>query len=68
MLLQVHDELLFEGPEDELLRVAPDIIRIMVNAVDAMKALLHVDLKMGSNWEDMRPLKLPVPAVAASAH
>jgi DNA polymerase-1 len=68
MLLQVHDELLFEGPEDELLRVAPDIIRIMVNAVDVMKALLHVDLKLGSNWEDMKPLKLPVPAIAASAH
>jgi DNA polymerase-1 len=68
MLLQVHDELLFEGPEDELLRVAPDIIRIMVNAVDVMKALLHVDLKLGSNWEDMKPLKLPVPAVAATAH
>jgi DNA polymerase-1 len=68
MLLQVHDELLFEGPEDELLRVAPDIVRIMVNAVDVMKALLHVDLKMGSNWEDMKALKLAVPAVAVSAH
>jgi DNA polymerase-1 len=68
MLLQVHDELLFEGPDDELIRVAPDIIRIMVNAVVDMKALLRVDLKMGANWEDMQPLKVQVPAVAASAH
>jgi DNA polymerase-1 len=67
MLLQVHDELLFEGPEDELRRVAPDIIRIMVNAVDDMKALLRVDLKLGANWEDMRSLQLPAPVVAATA-
>jgi DNA polymerase-1 len=63
MLLQVHDELLFEGPQEELLRIAPDLVRIMGAALD-MKAPLHVDLKMGPNWEDMKPLALPVPAVA----
>jgi DNA polymerase-1 len=64
MLLQVHDELLFEGPEDELRRVAPEIVRIMVSARE-MKAPLHVDLKMGANWEDMKPLPLPVTAGVA---
>ncbi|MBV9134170.1 MAG: hypothetical protein JO318_15815, partial [Chloroflexi bacterium] len=63
MLLQVHDELLFEGSEDELRRIAPELVRIMGGALD-MKAPLHVDLKMGPNWEDMKPLALPVPAVA----
>jgi DNA polymerase I len=55
MLLQVHDELLLEGPEDELRRIAPELCAIMVGAFE-MKARLHVDLKMGPNWEDMLPL------------
>jgi DNA polymerase I len=55
MLLQVHDELLLEGPEDELVRIAPRLSDIMVSALD-MKARLHVDLKLGPNWEDMKPL------------
>src|SRR5947209_17165373 len=55
MLLQVHDELLLEGPEDDLVRIAPRLSDIMVSALD-MKARLHVDLKLGPNWEDMKPL------------
>src|SRR6266542_1517585 len=62
MLLQVHDELLLEGPEPELMRIAPRLIEIMVGAL-ALKAMLHVDLKLGHNWEDMHPL-----AVASLAH
>ncbi len=57
MLLQVHDELLLEGPQDELLRIAPRLIEIMVNALE-LKAALHVDLKLGENWEDMNSLTL----------
>ena len=57
MLLQVHDELLLEGPEDELRRIAPRLCEIMVGALE-MKARLHVDLKLGPNWEDMKPLAL----------
>jgi DNA polymerase-1 len=57
MLLQVHDELLLEGPEDELLRIAPRLCEIMVGALE-MTARLHVDLKLGPNWEDMKPLAL----------
>jgi hypothetical protein len=55
MLLQVHDELLLEGPEAELLRIAPRLCEIMVGALE-MQARLHVDLKMGRNWEDMKAL------------
>jgi DNA polymerase-1 len=65
MLLQVHDELLFEGPEEELRHIAPRLVEIMAGAIE-MKARLHVDLKMGPNWEDMKPLQLPVLAAATA--
>jgi DNA polymerase-1 len=55
MLLQVHDELLLEGPPDDLRRIGPEVSLIMVDALE-MKARLHVDLKIGPNWEDMQPL------------
>jgi DNA polymerase I len=65
MLLQVHDELLFEGPDSELKRIAPELVEIMASAFD-MKAPLHVDLKIGPNWEDMKPLVLPSAAPLAT--
>jgi len=55
MLLQVHDELLLEGPEEDLRRIAERLSAIMVGALE-MKARLHVDLKIGPNWEDMKLL------------
>ena len=58
----VHDELLFEGPESELRRIAPQLVEIMASAYQ-LKAMLHVDLKLGHNWEDMHPV-----AVASLAH
>ncbi len=65
MLLQVHDELLLEGPEDELLRVAPTLAGLMVTAVQ-LNVPLHVDFKLGPNWDALRPvvLRVPTPAVA----
>jgi DNA polymerase-1 len=63
MLLQVHDELLYEGPESELLRIAPRLVDIMSEALD-MKAPLHVDLKLGPNWEDLKSLALATPVRA----
>ncbi len=55
MLLQVHDELLLEGPPHDLQRIAEPLCEIMVGALE-MKARLHVDLKIGPNWEDMQLL------------
>jgi DNA polymerase-1 len=57
MLLQVHDELLLEGSEAELMRVAPRIAEIMEQAYE-LRAPLHVDLKLGANWEDMSSLAM----------
>src|SRR5262249_44122645 len=55
MLLQVHDELVLEGPESELLRIRPKLADIMENAWE-LRAPLHVDFKLGPNWEDMHGL------------
>jgi DNA polymerase-1 len=66
MLLQVHDELVFEGPESELRRIAPRLVEIMGGALE-MAARLHVDLKMGPNWEDMASVQVEAPAAFASA-
>jgi DNA polymerase-1 len=66
MLLQVHDELVFEGPESELRRIAPRLVEIMSNALE-MAAPLHVDLKLGPNWEDMASVRLEAPVAAAAA-
>jgi DNA polymerase-1 len=63
MLLQVHDELVLEGTREELLRIAPDLVRIMASAME-LRVPLHVDLKMGANWEDMSPLALAATAAA----
>ncbi|QHN64442.1 DNA polymerase I [Bergeyella cardium] len=49
MLLQVHDELLFEAPEDELEVVAPLIRQLMESAVPTTVPLL-VEVGIGNNW------------------
>jgi DNA polymerase-1 len=53
MLLQVHDDLLFEVPEMELDRVAKPIQHVMENAL-SLSVPLVVDLKKGPNWADMK--------------
>jgi DNA polymerase I len=51
MLLQVHDELLFEVWEDELDRVAPFIKKEMEGACE-LAVPLRVDIKTGKNWDE----------------
>ena len=55
MLLQVHDELIFEAPEAEVEAAIPVIREVMENA--AMPALsmtvpLHVDARAAKNWDE----------------
>jgi DNA polymerase-1 len=52
MILQVHDELIIEAPEEEVEIVAPLIRQIMEGAFD-LKAPLKADLKVGENWGEM---------------
>jgi DNA polymerase-1 len=52
MILQVHDELLFEGPKEEL----DPLRRIVKPAMEQVHPLLVplvVDIKIGPNWRDM---------------
>jgi len=53
MILQVHDELLFEGPEEEILRLTQLVKEVMEN-VYALSVPLIVDTKVGNNWRDMK--------------
>lgn len=49
MLLQVHDELLFEIKKDLIEKVTPKIKKIMENTTK-LKVPLVVDVKIGTNW------------------
>ena len=50
MLLQVHDELVFEVPEDEIEPTADLIREIMANAAH-LDVPLVVDVGWGPNWD-----------------
>ena len=52
-ILQIHDELLFEGPEAEMDRATELVTREMVGAADIDPALT-VDAGVGENWLDAK--------------
>ena len=55
MLLQVHDELVFEVPEDEVERTLPVIKAVMVDAPMPALSLsvpLQVDARAAHNWDE----------------
>jgi DNA polymerase-1 len=52
MLLQVHDELVFEAAKDELETIKPLIVEQMEN-VQPLRVPLKVDLGIGPNWRDV---------------
>jgi len=52
MVLQVHDELLFEVPEDETERVT-FLVKELMEGVVKLKVPLVADLAFGENWRDV---------------
>ena len=52
MLLQVHDELIFEVPEDELEEMKKLVPHIMSTSLE-LSLPLKVDVKTGKNWGQM---------------
>jgi len=57
MLLQVHDELVFEIKEDRLNKIVPELVKIMGNVFagkDTKGVPILTDVKVGDNWKDMR--------------
>lgn len=53
LLLQVHDELLLEVPEEELDAVVPLTASIMRDCVPLEGVPLEVDVAVGANWGEM---------------
>jgi DNA polymerase-1 len=54
MMLQVHDELLLEVPEDEIERTT-EVVRAEMESVHALAVPLVVDVGVGSNWMEAKP-------------
>jgi DNA polymerase I len=55
MLLQVHDELVFEVPEREVEKTLPVITKVMIEAPHPAVSLsvpLHVEAHAADNWDD----------------
>ena len=52
MILQVHDELVFRVPTDELPRMAALVRETMEHAM-TLDVPIGVDVKAGKNWLDM---------------
>ena len=52
MTLQVHDELVFEVPENEL-EIMQSLVREYMEKVHEMAVPLQVEMGVGSNWRDL---------------
>jgi DNA polymerase-1 len=53
MLLQIHDELVFEVPEEEVDRVQDFVVDKMTNAME-LSVPIQVDVATGKNWEQAK--------------
>ena len=59
MLLQIHDELVFEAPPEELAATAALVREEMTTSVESalnLRAPLRVDMAVGKNWLDVESL------------
>ncbi len=55
MLLQIHDELVFEAPSSEIETLAPIVREAMTEAI-AFEVPIKVDLARGTNWLDVESI------------
>jgi len=55
MTLQIHDELLFEVPENEL-KIAASMIKEKMEKAVILSVPIVVDLKVGKNWGEMEEI------------
>jgi len=56
MILQVHDELVFDCPESELKPVA-ELVKERMENVMKLNVPIKVDIKKGKNWLEAEPVK-----------
>jgi DNA polymerase-1 len=52
MLLQIHDELLFEVPEEEVEEMKSLVTELMSRAFE-LRVPVKIDIKLGKNWGEM---------------
>ena len=52
MIIQVHDELIFEAPQEELDSLKALVLEVMPSALELVVPL-DVELKAGYTWGDM---------------
>jgi len=57
MILQVHDELVFECPQELVNEFVPLVRRIMADAYP-LDAPLQVEVKVGANWDEMTKARI----------
>jgi len=57
MLLQVHDELVFEVPPEEL-ETAAALVKQTMESVIELKVPLRVDVKVGRDWEQVKAFEV----------
>ena len=61
MLLQIHDELVFEVKEGEVEKVVPELKAIMEGALAGKETFgvpIVAEVKVGHNWRDMDKVKM----------
>ncbi|MDE2746985.1 MAG: DNA polymerase I [Chloroflexota bacterium] len=57
MLLQVHDELIFEVPDEEVDQLAALLNELMPASLNLVVPL-QIEVKSASNWRDLEPLEV----------
>ena len=56
MIMQIHDELVFEAHKDELKELT-DFVKIKMENVFKFDVPIKVDIKQGRNWLEMEPVQ-----------
>jgi len=56
MLLQIHDELVFEIEEDSIQEISKEIKKVM-ESMYKLKVPIIVDAKEGDNWAEMERMR-----------
>ena len=59
MTLQVHDELIFEGPRAEAEQLREMCMRVMPKSIE-MVVPLKIDVKIGTNWGELEVARGPL--------
>jgi DNA polymerase I len=55
MILQVHDELVFEVPDEEM-DLVPELVRTHMEGAYKLSVPLRVEMKVGRNWYETEPV------------